>query len=933
MKYMSRVRVSFELNGIETAVESEANRTLLDVLRNDLGLTGTKKGCDAEGRCGGCTVIIDGKAKRACRTSIEDVRQKRVFSIEGVALCDALHPLQQAFIDCGAVQCGYCTPGMILSAKALLDSNPNPSRAEILHAIQGNLCRCTGYTKIIDAIARAADVLRGDPSSNPPTRSEFTLIGEDLRRLDSLGRVTGSSQFAGDITLPNMLHVKVIRSKHALAWIKSIDARAALRIPGVKAVITAKDIHGVKSFSDLWGSKNDNVSTKDHPTTAVEPLLAEDLVRMVGEPVALVAGCDEESALAGSEAVQIEYEVLEPVYDPEQALKETAFRLHPGGNLYEYGEIKKEGPPDLAEDAQVKVELDFSLASQDHVALEPVSSVAYIDESGRLVVVGPSHQPHARKEQIARMLDIDPERVRVIIPPVGGSFGSKHHFWPLLAVALPAYLLRQPVKLVYTRAEVFEAGLKRHAFKFKYRITANQDGRLTRLHMRGFGNAGPYGGAPTIGEFVALCGAGPYDWPAIDSEVRVAHTNWANAGPFRGYGMPHGVLGLECTLDELARQANIDPLELRYLNAIEPGEISAGGQPFDEPFGFTKVLDALRPRWLALRQSTKELQANSPAHERYGIGMAANWYQYGKSGEQRTNAQAGLDENGKIVLYYTAYTAGAGSDTVMGQIASQELGIPRSEIAFVNNDTDQTLDSKITGACRTTYWVGGAVQKAVQALREEIYATAVELLKVPEDSLRLTGKEVYDSTRPSESVSLSEIAALWRRNGKSAVFTGTLDLEGRYPQRDPRFMLTGNFVCGAAIAQVRLDTHTGKIKVLKVVVAQDVGRALNPMDLEGQIEGAVLMELGSVLMEEHIPGQTLDFKSYNIPRAKDAPAVESILVEVEGSEGPYGAKGVGEAVMGHSRAAMLNAICDASGRRITRLPVTPARLLKALQEG
>ena len=485
-----------------------------------------------------------------------------------------------------------------------------------------------------------------------------------------------------------------------------------MRIAGVRAVLTAQDIPGVKSFSDLWGSKNDQVPTVNHPTTALEPVLAEELVRMIGEPIALVIGVDAESAQAGVEAVEVIYEPLEPVYDPQQALDATAFALHPGGNLYEYGEIKKDGPADSAGDTDIQVDLEFTQATQDHVTMEPESLLAYLDENGRLVVIGPSHQPHARQLQIAHMLGLDPQEVRLIVPPMGGSFGGRHHFWPLLAVALAAYQTKSAVKLVYSRAEVFEATFKRHAFKLQYRIGAHQDGRLSHLHARAYGNAGPYGGAPTIAEFVALCGTGPYKWPVIDYECRIAHTNWANAGPFRGYGMPQGVLGLECTLDEVSRTLKIDPLEFRFLNAVGQEDGTAHGQPFDEPFGLAQVLSAIRSPWQILGQSTRTLQAAAPAHERYGLGLAVNWYQYGKSGELHTSAQAGLDDDGHVVLYYTAYTAGNGSDTVISQLASAELGIPRDAIRLVNNDTDQTIESKITGACRTTYWVGGAIQQA-----------------------------------------------------------------------------------------------------------------------------------------------------------------------------------------------------------------------------
>ena len=922
---MLPVSIKFELNGVHTTHETQPDRPLLDVLRDDLNLTGTKKGCDYEGLCGTCTVIIDGKARRACRTPISKISGKRVFTIEGLSLGEDIHAIQQAFIDHGSVQCGYCTPGMIMSTKALLDHNPTPTRDQINHAIQGNLCRCTGYKKIVAAIL---DLAADFPTPIVPIDDH--LVGGSQIRHDSLGKVTGETKFAGDIRLPSMLHLNIKRSVHSFGKIISIDKSLALAVPGVVAVYTAQNIPGVKSFSDLWGSKDDQVSTEFHPSTALEPLLADDLVRMQGEPIALVVGEDAQSAQAGSDAIQVSYDPLEPIFDPQLALADTAYPLHPGGNLYEIGEIKKGDVNKSLAGADITVELDFVQATQDHVTIEPNSVLGYIDANGRVVVIGPSHQPHARKLQIAQMLDIDPDDVRVIVSPMGGSFGGHHHFWPLLAVALPTYLLKQPVRLVFKRSEVFEASLKRHAFKTSCQIGATKDGVLTSLHTKAIGNAGPYGGAPTIAAFVALCGMGPYKWPAIDNECRIAHTNWANAGPYRGYGMPQGVLGLECTLDEVARQLHIDPLDMRYNNIVNNEDGTTTGQSFDEYFAIKEVLDAINPKWLDMQQSTRQLQARSSEHLRYGVGLATNWYQYGKSGEFRTSAQAGLNEAGEIVLYYSAYTAGIGSDSVLNQLASEVLDVPRDEIFYVNNDTDFTLDSKITGACRTTYWVGGAVQQAARQLKEEILSTATEWLNVPAEILILTGTSVYEKNNPSNLVSLKQIANLWRQNGYETVFTGVMDLEDRFRHRDTNFHQLGHFVCGVAIAQVSLNKKTGKINVLKVDVAQDVGRAINPINLQGQIEGAVVMEVGSVLMEEHIPGQTVNFKKYPIPRAKDVPDIEVILVEVPGMDGPLGVKGAGEAVMGHSRAAILNAISDAAGTRITRVPVTPARLLRAL---
>ncbi len=918
---MSTNRIHFELNGEQTFLEAHPGRNLLDALREDLGFTGTKKGCDNEGLCGTCTIIINGKARRACRTSVSDISGKRIMTIEGLSSGEQIHPIQKSFIDHGAVQCGFCTPGMIMSAKALLDANSNPTRHEIIQAIQGNYCRCTGYSKIITAILDAAAKLRGE---------DYLSVGEKFIRFDGVGKVTGKTIFAADISLPSMLHLSVVRSKFSFGKIIHIDTSSALTIPGVRAVITAADIPGTKAFSDLWGSKNDQVSTELHPTTALEPVLVHDQVRMKGEPIALVVGTDTESAQVGADAVQVTYDPIEPNFDPVQALGNMAFPLHPGGNLYEHGDIQIGDSAKNFAAADVKVGLNFLQATQDHVTLEPDSAVASIDDDGRLVVVGPSHQPHVRRLQIAHMLGIDPVNVRVMVPPMGGSFGGHHHFWPLLAVALPAYLLNKPVRLVYSRQEVFEATLKRHAFNTSCQIGAQKDGTLSALQAQAFGNAGPYGGAPTIGAFVALCGTGPYKWPAIDYVSRVAHTNWANAGPYRGYGMPQGVLPLECTLDEVAKQLRIDPLDMRYINIVDYRDGTATGQSFDEQFAIKEVLDAIRPKWLEMRQSTLDLRAQASEHSLYGEGLATNWYQFGKSGDLRTSAQAGLNKAGKIVIFYSAYTAGIGSDTVLTQLASEELGVPRDEIIYVNNDTDLTLDSKIPGACRTTYWVGGAVQQAAKKLKREILATASELLNVPNDQLALSGKSVHEICNPSNYVNLEQIANLWHNHGHTTRFTGEFNLEDRFPHRDARFEQLGHFVCGAAIAQVHLNAITGEIKVMKVIVAQDVGKAINPLDLEGQVEGAIVMDVGSVLMEEHIPGKTLNFKEYPIPRSKDAPDMEVILVEVPGRDGPHGAKGAGEAVMGHTRAAILNAISDAAGTRITQVPVKADRLLEAL---
>jgi len=914
------------LNGEPKTVETDPRRTLLDVLREDLDLTGTKRACDDEGQCGACTVILDGRAVRACRTLVGKVSGRRVTTIEGIGAPARLHPLQRAFVENGAVQCGFCTPGLIVSAKALLDRNPHPSREQVVRALSGNLCRCTGYVRVIDAVMSASAVLRGQPSHGFDLPAG--VIGGDPLRADAVDKVTGRTRFAGDIKLPGMLVAVVLRSPHAHARIVDVDTSTALQVAGVNAVYTAADIPGVRAFTDRWGARD--ALTDAHPSLAYEPILADERVRMVGEPVAMLVATSVEAAQAGLARVRVTYEPLEPIQDPELALRPGGDRLHESGNLYEYGEIKVGRFEAAQADTEVQVEVTYSVPSRDHVTIETSSALACWDEKGKLVVVGPTHQPHPRQQQIAATLDISPEQVRVIAPPLGGSFGSRHHFWPVVACALPAYLLRQPVRLIYTRREEFEATLKDHPFRLTCRLGAREDGRLTGLWARATGDAGPYGGAPSIAPFVALSGSGPYTWSAVDYEVRVAHTNGANAGPLRGYGMPHGVLGLECGLDELASALKIDPWELRMRNAADRTTGTCTGQPFDEPFGFKPVLQAIKPDWDRAREGLLRPPTAAEADEKRGAGLATSWYQFGKSGDLRVSVEAELDLEGRVVLYYCAMNSGQGLDTVMSQLAADELNLPRERILLVNNDTERTLDSHVYGASKTTYWVGGAVVAASRKLKAAMLHVASGVLRVAASELRIVDGAVCWREDPGRAVSLKDVAAAFHRRRLPRRYTGVFDLEARYPKQGrPRYL--GHFSVGAALAEVSVNVTTGKVNVTRLVVAQDVGKAVNPIDVRGQIEGAAMMDLGAALLEEHVPGHTLDFKRYRLPRTRDLPQLKVIVVEVPGVDGPHGVKGVGEAAAGHVRAAILNAIYDAIGVRVRRLPATPERVLEALR--
>ena len=372
---MKPERLTFELNGELLVAETGPSRLLLDFLRDDLNLTGTKKGCDNEGQCGACTVLVNGRAVRACLTPLARAAGKQITTIEGLGTPEQLHPLQQAFIEHGAVQCGYCTPGMIMSAAALLNRNSTPTQADVVRALQGNLCRCTGYVKIIDAVMSAAALLRGGVASAPTTVPN--AIGGHLRCQNAVGKVTGTTRYAGDIKLPGMLYAKVLRSPHPHARIVHLDTQAARDVPGVRGVFTVADVPGVKSFTDELDSREATAWGK-LSNKAREPILAVDRVQMLGEPIAIVVAIDENSAIVGMEAIQVTFEILEPVFDPETALLATTEPLHPDGNIYEVDRVVKGEAQAGLEAAEIQLDAGYNLPSQDHVTLEPESMVAYV---------------------------------------------------------------------------------------------------------------------------------------------------------------------------------------------------------------------------------------------------------------------------------------------------------------------------------------------------------------------------------------------------------------------------------------------------------------------------------------------------------------------------------------------------------------------------
>ena len=918
------MEISFVLNGQPAAVHADPAGNLLDVLRTELGLTGTKQGCDYEGECGACTVLLDGQPIRSCLTPVGKVAGRCLLTIEGLDGPDGLHPIQSAFIETGAVQCGYCTPGVILAAKALLDRELDPTREQVIEALDGNLCRCTGYTRIVAAVELAAARMRGEGGPAITGNQVSSLsIGGDVLRTDSVDKVTGRAKYVEDISVPGLLHARVLRSPYYHARLLSLNAAPAAHLPGMVRVVTAADVPGTNSFSGY---------------SRGEPVLPAvgDTVKMVGAPVALVVAASPEQAQAGMEALEVEYQPLPYSFDTEETLKEGALPIYDAGNVLTTHRVAHGDPAATLAASDVILEASYHTAYLEHAALEREAVLGYIDEEDRVTVVAGNHEPHWARGYIADVLALASSRVRVVVPPTGGSFGGKQDPWPLIATALMTYLTRQPVRLVYSRRESFDASPKRHPYRVDYKVGATDDGRLTGIRVRISANTGGYDAhGQYIPNYAVMASGGPYRWQAVDAYAESVYTNGPKSGQFRGFGTAQSAFALECMLDELSERVGQDPLEFRLRNALRQPDVSFLGCPVGESLGYVEVLEAARPRYRAFQEEAAAFNARAmDGALRKGIGLAGMWYRFGKSGSLRVEAHAELARDGRFIVYCSAPDYGQGTNTVMNQLAAEALGMPRDGIEVVNADTALTPDSGIQGASRSTYWVGNAVCEAVTNLRQEILATAAELLDCSPAGLTLERDRVSVVSLTEKlglSVSLREVAWEFDRIGKSRKVVGLFDPSPLFPE-ETRPEYVPMFVTGAHLAEVVVNMWTGEVTVPRVVAVHDVGRAVNPVDAKGQIEGAVVMGLGAALMEEYLPGSSTGLSDYYLPTTRSMPEIEVMLVEVPSFHGPFGAKGLGEAAMLPSTPAIVNGISRAIGVRIRKVPATPERVLRRIGE-
>jgi CO/xanthine dehydrogenase Mo-binding subunit len=806
-----------------------------------------------------------------------------------------------------------------------------------LELITGNLDKIPGMTyhlvvyitryivRFFSIPVKQHKIIQGNQLSDPDQphlakpSGKIPIGGSELR-LDSVGKVTGKTRYAEDMVMPGMLHAAVFRSPYHHARLLSLDTQLANQAPGIVRIITALDIPGENNLTGY--SRN-------------EPILAPvgDTLRQKGAPIALVVADTLDQARQAVAMIEATLEPLPYLFDAEQALQTNTVQIYPAGNVLNSFNLAHGDLQAAWEAADTFVETDYYTAFQEHSTLERETTLGYIDDRGRVTVIGGTHEPHWQQGFIAQAIGLAPAQVHVIVPPTGGSFGARQDPWPLIAAGLMAFLLRCPVRLAYSRGEVFDATPKRHPYHVKLKIGARTDGSLTGIQVRINANTGGYDSAGYwIPNYAVTASGGPYRWQAVDAYAQTVYTNAAKCGQFRGFGTPQSIFALECTLDELAQKLNLDPLSFRLQNSLIEGVNSFLGYPVGESFGFIEVLEAIRPRYYQLTEEAQQFNSTAKNQTyRMGVGLAGMWYRFGKSGVLRVETHAELALDGHFKIYCSAPDYGQGISTVMVQLAAQTLGIPRQRIELVNADTALTPDSDIQGASRATYFVGSSVVKAAENLKREIFATAAEMLDLDPVDFVLKDDCLVSRGKPSVSIPLTAIASEFEQLKKSRRVIGMFDLSEQFPD-DKRPEYIPIFVTGAQLAQVVVDMETGLAEVWRVVAAHDVGHAINRLDAVGQIEGAVVMGVGTALMEEYLPGVSSGFTDYILPMIYAMPQIEVILVEVPSWHGPFGAKGLGEAAILPTAPAIINAIARAVGLRIRSLPASPGRLLEAIQQ-
>lgn len=915
--------ITFQVNG-KTVSCNDENKMLLEFLRKDLGLVGAKDGCSL-GQCGTCTVIVDGKATRSCVKKIKLLEGAKVETIEGIGQDGELHPIQTAFLLSHAYQCGFCTPGLIMAVKALLDTNAHPTDDEIKDFLKNNLCRCTGYKQILEAVHLAIDIIDGKVPNT--IDNHLGWIGESPTTKNGIERVTGAPLFTDDFPLKDALEGRLLFTEYPHANILNIDTSEAEKMEGVAKIVTHKDIPGRKYFAeDLYGQQ----------------ILAIDKVHMIGDPIAVVFADTIEHADAATKAIKVEYEILPVIASPEDGLNPDSVRVHPEfpNHYHTAKSIKGDVERGFAQ-ADVIVEQEFETQRVEHGILEMDVALATYDDKGRLAVYGTSQNPPKIKGNIIDAMGMKDEEIFYHNYPAGGAFGGREDLVCQIFAALGTYHTKQPTRVSLTRDQISAITAKRHPIKFKYKAGVKNDGTLTAIQGRALIDGGAYN---SLGDFLATCtaamGSGPYEYPNVDFASEIVFTNNTFGGCFRGYGSTQVTACNETMIDKIAEAIEMDPYEFRMKNAMDIGKQTPTGQIIDYSCGFKDCLRAVKEGF-----EKDGLPEPSGPNKKIGVGLAGAFKNqgFGTGMEDGAGAKIELTDDGTFLMHTGAVELGQGVDTIVCQIAAQTLGVPFDDVNIGPVHDDISPYSKgSTSASRATFGFGNAARTVSLIFKETLTEYVGKNWDRNSSHLDLNTEGVYD-LKEDFSVTYKEIADFAKDKGDKLCEeyyyvdkkVNPLEDDGNNLSNDPDQKNYTAYIFSAQIAVVEVDEETGEVKVLKMYAASDLGKAINPALVEGQLVGSVVMGLGNCLTEifDQKDGYILKkgLRSLKMPKFTDLPEIKSYMIEENHPFGPYGAKGFTEGALNPATPAVLNAIYDAVGVRVNRIPVSSEKLATAIK--
>ncbi len=886
---MQKKKIRIRVNGQWREWIVDPKTALLDLLRNDLRLTGVKQSCDRKGQCGACTVVVNNKAVLSCLTKVGDVDGADVITVEGLGTPDNPHLIQEAFVLAGAIQCGFCTPGMIMSAKALLDENDNPDEAAIKKALRRNLCRCTGYTKIIEAVKLAGRFMRGEitPDEVRPLPTDKAM-GTSHPRPTALDKACGTALFSADYAIHGALEIAVWRSGVPHAKIVSIDAAEALKMPGVVGVMTADDIKGTNVLKYI---------------VADRPVLCKDKVRYIGDPVLVLAADTKANADAALAKVKVELDPLPFLDSPQTAMADGAVQLHPDipNFCWQQPQIKGDAEAALKDSAAV-IESTFKTQINHQAPMEPEVTVAYWEadedpeEQDKLVIIGRSINIHLHLSMLQAALGH--ENMKYIEAFAGGQFGIKIDVISEGIAGAAALHFKQAVRYVPTIHESMLMASKRHPFQMAVKLGADKDGMLTAYCNDFVVDNGAY---YSIGHVVChrslLMLSGSYNIPNVHADAKLVYTNnpWGSAA--RGAGPPQVTFALECGMQMLADKLGADPFEFRLQNSLKAGQSKSTGRVVDM-WPFPEVMEAVRPAW---EKAVKAAESHKEGNIRRGVGIATAAFGIGGPGDVSV-ASVEVDDDGVFHVYAAAADPGEGNDSMLTQLTAEFMNVPVDRVVVHTRDTDDTAASGAAAGSRITYMIGGALIDGLTKLK-----TAMD------EAGAKTGADLEAAGQPRRF--------LGQKKNEDA---GVLDEKtGQGPSFESQ-------VHCVQIAEVEVDMETGKTKVLKMTTSVDAGKVINPQNLTGQLEGGMDMGVGYALREEYIAGKTKDWRTFKFPTIKEYFEKEIVVLETPRPKGPLGATGIGEMCMLPTAPAVINAIKDATGAWVTELPATPDKIKAAI---